>query len=154
MRLVCLVCAVGVIAALSAGSVAAASHQTGCTPTVNSGGGPGRGTPPMRAKIGKGHVLTGVVLSSSTCAPIAHALVSFWQSNAKGVYTPAGSGAVSTTRAGRFRFEGPRPKGYYGRPGHIHIKVEAPGFEPLYTEYEPRGATRGNVRLVLFPSDL
>jgi protocatechuate 3,4-dioxygenase beta subunit len=80
--------------------------------------------------------------------------VSFWQSNAKGVYTQAGSGAVATTQSGRFRFEGPRPKGYNGRPGHIHIKVEAPGFEPLYTEYEPRGAKRGNVRLVLFPSAL
>jgi protocatechuate 3,4-dioxygenase beta subunit len=152
MRRVCLVCVVGVIASLSTGSVGAAYHQTRCAPTVNDGG-PDRGTPPLRAKIGTGHVLTGVVLSTS-CAPIAGARVSFWQSNAKGVYTAAGSGAVATTQSGRFRFEGPRPRAYNGRPAHIHIKVEAPGFEPLYTEYEPRGARRGNVRLVLVPSDL
>jgi protocatechuate 3,4-dioxygenase beta subunit len=152
MRRVCVVCVLGLVAALSAGSAGSASHQT-CTPTLNDGGGPGRGTPPMRAKIGTGHVLTGIVLSP-TCAPIARALVSFWQSNAKGVYTPAGSGAVTTTKSGRFRFEGPRPRAYNGRPGHIHIEVEAPGFEPLYTEYEPRGARQGNVRLVLFPSAL
>jgi protocatechuate 3,4-dioxygenase beta subunit len=133
----------GVIAALSAGSMGAASHQTRCAPTANDGGGPDRGTPPLRAKIGTGHVLTGVVLSPS-CAPVRGARVSFWQSNANGVYTAAGAGAVTTTQSGRFRFEGPRP-----RSGHIHIKVEAPGFEPLYTEYESRGAGRGNVRLVL-----
>jgi protocatechuate 3,4-dioxygenase beta subunit len=46
------------------------------------------------------------------------------------------------------------PRAYNGRPGHIHIKVEAPGFDPLYTEYEPMGSTRGNVRLVLSPSPL
>jgi protocatechuate 3,4-dioxygenase beta subunit len=136
-----------VIAPLSAGSVSATSHQT-CRPTANDGGGPDRGTARLRAKIGTGHVLTGVVLSTS-CTPIPGARVSFWQSNAKGVYTPAGRGAVITTQSGRFRFEGPRPTGYNGRPAHIHIKVEAPGFEPLYTEYEPRGSTRGNVRLVL-----
>jgi protocatechuate 3,4-dioxygenase beta subunit len=62
--------------------------------------------------------------------------------------------ATGLSRSGRFRFEGPRPRAYNGRPAHIHIKVEAPGFESLYTEYEPRGARRGNVRLVLFPSDL
>jgi protocatechuate 3,4-dioxygenase beta subunit len=153
MRSISAVLVVGVIAALSAGSVGAASHQTSCTPTANDGGGPDRGTPPMRAKIGTGHVLTGVVLSPS-CAPIAGALVSFWQSNAKGVYTTAGSGAVTTTKSGQFRFEGPRPRAYNGRPAHIHIKVEAPDFDPLFTEYEPRGARRGHVRLVLFPSAL
>jgi protocatechuate 3,4-dioxygenase beta subunit len=153
MRLVSAVCVVGVIAALSAGSVSAASPQTRCTPTANDGGGPDRGTAPLRAKIGTGHVLTGVVLSPA-CAPIAGARVSFWQSNAKGVYTAAGRGAVATTESGRFRFEGPRPTAYNGRTAHIHIKVEAPGFEPLFTEYEPGGARQGNVRLVLFPSGL
>jgi protocatechuate 3,4-dioxygenase beta subunit len=153
MRSVSALCAVGVIAALSAGSVGAASHQSRCTPTANDGGGPDRGFPPLRAKIGTGHVLTGVVLSP-LCTPVAGARVSFWQSNAKGVYTPAGTGAVATGQSGRFRFEGPRPRTYSGRPGHIHIRVDAPGFEPLYTEYWPGGAARGNVRLVLSPSPL
>jgi protocatechuate 3,4-dioxygenase beta subunit len=142
-----------VAAALSASAASAAVAGGRCTPTPNDGGGPDRGTPPLRAKIGTGHVLTGVVLSPS-CAPVARAHVSFWQSNAKGVYTAAGRGAVVTNRSGRFRFEGPMPKAYDGRPAHIHIKVEAPDFDPLYTEYEPRGARRGTVRLVLTPSAL
>jgi protocatechuate 3,4-dioxygenase beta subunit len=152
MRSVSAVCAVGVIAALSAGSLGAA-HQARCTPTANDGGGPDRGAAPLRAKIGTGHVLTGVVLSPS-CTPVAGARVSFWQSNAKGVYSAAGRGSVATGQSGRFRFEGPVPRAYNGRPGHIHIKVEAPGYEPLYTEYESRGARRGSVRLVLSPSPL
>jgi protocatechuate 3,4-dioxygenase beta subunit len=150
MRSVGAVCVVCVFAAFSAATVGSAPAAR-CTPTPNDSGGPDRSAGPLRAKIGTGHVLTGVVLSMS-CAPIVCARVSFWQSNAKGVYTAAGRGAVLTNRFGRFRFEGPMPKAYAGRAAHIHIKVEAPDFEPLFTEYEPQGARRGTVRLVLRPS--
>jgi protocatechuate 3,4-dioxygenase beta subunit len=148
------VCVLGLLVCGSAATaVGAAPGQSSCTPTANDGGGPDRGEPPLRAKIGTGHLLTGVVLTPA-CAPVAGARVSFWQSNAKGVYTPAGRGAVMTDRSGRFRFESSRPTAYGGRPAHIHIKVEAADFEPLFTEYEPRGARRGNIRLVLSPSAL
>ena len=140
------------VAGLCAGTVTARPAQA-CTPTANDGGGPNRGTPPLRAKIGTGHILTGVVLTP-TCQPVYRARVSFWQSNRKGVYTVALRGAVLTDRSGKFRFEGPPPTSYDGRPPHIHIKVDTPDFEPLYTRYEPRGASRGSVRLVLAPSDL
>jgi len=147
LGVICVICVV----VLSTASGVTASAQASCRPTPNDGGGPDRGTAPLRAKIGTGHVLTGVVLSP-TCAPVVRAQLSFWQSNAKGVYTQAGRGGVLTNRLGRFRFEGPMPTGYGGRPGHIHIKVEAPDYEPLYTEYEPHGTRRGSVRLVLTPS--
>jgi protocatechuate 3,4-dioxygenase beta subunit len=150
MRSIGAACVVWIVAVCSAASVGAAPAAR-CALTPNDSGGPDRGTAPLRAKIGTGHVLTGVVLSPS-CLPIVGARVSFWQSNARGVYTAAGRGAVRTNRSGRFRFEGPMPKAYAGRAAHIHIKVEAPGFEPLFTEYEPRGARRGSVRLVLRPS--
>jgi protocatechuate 3,4-dioxygenase beta subunit len=152
MRLAAATCAVGAIAALAAVS-AAAVPQARCEPTPNAGGGPDRGTAPLRAKIGKGHVLTGVVLSP-LCRPVRGAIVSFWQSNKKGVYTPAGRGAVKTDASGRFRFEGPKPSPYEGRPAHIHIKVAADGYELLYTEYFSGTGTHGNVRLVLTPSPL
>ena len=141
---------VGATAALAASPSGLAAR---CTPTPNDGGGPDR-SPPLRATIGNGHVLTGVVLSP-VCSPVAGARVSFWQSNTRGVYTPAGTGAVLTTKTGRFRFQGPRPTGYEGRPGHIHIKVQAAGFDTLYTTYfPPPGSRRGAVRLVLVPSAL
>jgi len=150
MRSIAAVCALFLLAACSAASVTAAPAAR-CALTPNDSGGPDRSAGPLRAKIGTGHVLTGIVLSP-TCVPIVGARVSFWQSNANGVYTAAGRGAVLTNRSGRFRFEGPMPKPYAGRAAHIHIKVEAPGFEPLLTEYQPRGTRRGSVRLVLRPS--
>src|SRR6266511_2034484 len=127
-----------------------------CAPTLQDGFGPfGRSMPPMRAKIGTGHVLTGVVLSALDCRPLRGAQVQFWQSNKNGRYTMAGSATVITDRAGRFRFEGPVPTAYEGREGHIHIRVIAHGFKPLLTRYvPPRGSRRGEVRLVLDPEQL
>jgi protocatechuate 3,4-dioxygenase beta subunit len=153
MRSISAAFAIGIIAALSAATTTTAAERARCQPTPGDGGGPDRATAPLRAKIGTGHVLTGTVLSTS-CTPIARAKVSFWQSNPKGVYTATGTGAVVTDRLGRFRFEGPMPTPYGGRPGHIHIKVEAADYQTLYIEYEPHGTTHGNVRLVLLPSAL
>jgi protocatechuate 3,4-dioxygenase beta subunit len=150
MRRAILACVLAATAALAASPAGLAAN---CSPTPNDSGGPDR-SPPLRARIGTGHVLTGVVLSPA-CTPIARARVSFWQSNRVGVYTSAGAGAVITTKSGRFTFQGPRPTSYAGRPAHIHIKVQADGYETLYTEYfPPQGSRRGSVRLVLEPAAL
>jgi protocatechuate 3,4-dioxygenase beta subunit len=139
-----------------AGAGASAPAAPGCPPTLNDGAGPfGRGAPPRRAKIGTGHVLTGVVLSSVDCSPIGGARIHLWQSNRRGEYVRAGSATVVTNGAGRFRFEGPRPVSYAGRPPHIHLRVVADDHEVLFTRYVPGpGAKRGAVRLVLLPQRL
>ena len=140
--------------ALFVGAATSAPAQA-CKPTPEDAFGPfGRVSPPLRAKIGTGHVLTGVVLSVLDCKPIRGARVEFMQANKRGVYTRAGSGSVVTNAAGRFRFEGPRPVAYEGRPAHIHIRVVARGYEMLFTRYEPHGARRGNLRLVLIPQQV
>ena len=125
----------------------------GCPATIPDGFGPfGRGSPPMRASIGKGHVLTGVVLSSLNCRPLRGARVELWQANAKGRYVRASSGTVLTDRSGRFRFEGPYPASYEGTSPHIHLRIVASGHEVLLSRYVPaRGARRGSMRLVLEP---
>ena len=125
----------------------------GCPATIPDGFGPfGRGSPPMRASIGRGHVLSGVVLSSLNCRPLRGARVELWQANAKGKYVRATSATVLTDRSGRFRFEGPYPTPYEGAPPHIHLRVVASGHEILLSRYVPaRGARRGSVRLVLEP---
>ena len=145
--------AVLAFAAVGAGGVAVAPAAPGCLPTLDDGAGPfGRGAPPRRAKIGTGHVLTGTVLSSVDCGPLAGARVHLWQANRRGEYLRSGSGTVVTDRAGRFRFEGPPPVSYEGRPAHIHLRVVAAEHELLFTRYVRRaGATRGTVRLVLMP---
>ena len=134
-------------------AAATGSAASGCPATIPDGFGPfGRGSPPVRASIGKGHVLAGVVLSSLSCKPIRGARVELWQANAKGKYVRATSGTVLTDRSGRFRFEGPYPIAYEGAPPHIHLRVVASGHEVLLSRYVPaRGVRRGSVRLVLVP---
>jgi hypothetical protein len=136
-----------------AGATTAAAR---CQPTPQDSFGPfGRGMPPLRAKIGTGHVLTGVVVSAPDCRPVRGAFVQFWQADRTGRYTRASSGTVVTDRLGRFRFQSPHPPSYSGRPPHIHIRVHAPGFRQLLSRYEPRPRARsGRVRLVLEPEDL
>lgn len=57
-----------------------------------------------------------------------------------------------TDRAGRFRFEGPPPVSYEGRPAHIHVRIVARGHEVLLTRYVASpGAKRGAIRVVLTP---
>ena len=133
-----------------------ASAATPCASSIPDGFGPfGKGMPPVRAKIGTGHVLTGVVLSSRDCKPIRRARVELWQANKQGRYVRAGSATVYTNAQGRFRLEGPRPPSYEGRPGHIHLRVSAPGHEQLLSRYVVAGtARRGAVRLVLQIHDL
>jgi hypothetical protein len=155
-RLVALACLV--VAGLSApvGQVAAAPAANACRPTLADAAGPfGRGLPPIRARIGIGHVLTGVVLSALDCRPLARARVELWQANRNGRYTRATSATVLTDRSGRFRFEGPYPPGYEGREPHIHLRVSASLHEQLLTRYVPaRGARSGQLRLVLEPAAL
>jgi protocatechuate 3,4-dioxygenase beta subunit len=148
--------ALALAALVAAGAGASAPAAPGCLPTLDDGSGPfGRGAPPRRATIGKGHVLSGVVLSSVDCSPIARAVIHLWQSNRRGEYVRAGSATVVTNAAGRFRFEGPRPVSYAGRAPHIHLRVVAEDHELLLTRYVPAPrAKRGSVRLVLRPQRL
>ena len=144
--------AAAVVAICAVGTTATATAAAGCPATVSDGFGPfGRGSPPVRASIGKGHVLTGVILSSLDCSPIPGARVEVWQSNKTGRYVRALSATVLADRNGRFRFEGPYPASYEGRPPHIHLRVVSRGYETLFSRYEPGGARRGTVRLVLLP---
>jgi len=158
MRRTCrLVVLVAVVAlCIPAAPVAGEPAARGCQATPPDAFGPfGRGLPPRRAKIGTGHVLTGVVVSVLDCRPIRKATVELWQANRNGQYTVAGSATVVTDRSGRFRFEGPYPASYEGRPPHIHLRVQARLHQPLLARYEPaKGARRGSLRLVLSPEPL
>lgn len=97
-------------------------------------------------------VVTGYVLST-TCAPIAGALLDFWHCDDAGVYDNVGyrlRGHQFSDDAGRFVLETIVPGVYPGRTRHIHVKVQAP-FQPvlttqLYFSNEPGNATDGIYR--------
>ncbi|MDQ3162006.1 MAG: hypothetical protein M3Q92_04125, partial [Actinomycetota bacterium] len=60
-------------ATLFAASAAVAIPAARCAATLNDGAGPfTRGAPPIRTRIGTGHVLSGVVLSTD-CKPLGRA---------------------------------------------------------------------------------
>jgi protocatechuate 3,4-dioxygenase beta subunit len=155
-RTLSLVLVIGASVVLAASAGTGSAGAQGCRATPNDAFGPfGRGMPPIRAKTGSGHVLTGTVLSVLGCGPIPRAQVQFWQSNRRGQYTRALSATVLTDRAGRFRYRSPVPTSYEGREPHIHIRVIAQAHEQLLSRYvPPRGSRRGNIRLVLVPEDL
>jgi protocatechuate 3,4-dioxygenase beta subunit len=143
-----------VLAAVASAGVAPATLAASCRPTPDDGFGPfGQGLPPLRAKTGTGHVLTGVVISALDCKPVRGALVQLWQANRQGVYVRALSATVVTNGAGRFRYASPRPTSYEGLPPHIHVRVAAKGFETLLSRIVvASGTRRTNVRLVLVPA--
>jgi protocatechuate 3,4-dioxygenase beta subunit len=107
---------------------------------------------PVRAKVGTGHVLTGVVRSTRTCRPLARARIELWLAGPEGDYGPAWRATLFSRANGSYRFESHVPPAYSSRPPHIHLRVSARGFRTLVTQYYPRpGQTRGTVALVLRP---
>jgi protocatechuate 3,4-dioxygenase beta subunit len=147
-----LACFAVALTAAGALAVEASGMSAACKPTVADAAGPFSQNPldaPRRAKIGTGHVLHGRVVRATDCRPVSGALVMFCQAGPNG-YGPQGRGSAMTDRQGRFRFEGPRPASYDGRPPHIHIAVIHPAYEELLTRYfVRRGATSGRIRIVL-----
>jgi protocatechuate 3,4-dioxygenase beta subunit len=129
-----------------AGSAAsgAGSAPSACTPTRADVLGPYyEPGAPVRSKVGTGgYVLTGRVLATRTCRPLARARIEFWLVNEQGEYDDAHRATVFSRRNGSYRFESNRPVGYGGRPPHIHVRVSARGFRTLVTQHYPRGTRR------------
>jgi protocatechuate 3,4-dioxygenase beta subunit len=93
--------------------------------------------------------VTGRVVTTS-CAPIAGALLDFWHADDAGAYDNAGfrlRGHQFTKADGRFALETIVPAAYSGRTRHIHVKVQAPKGPILTTELyfpgEPKNASDG-----------
>lgn len=80
--------------------------------------------------------LRGYVLSTD-CAPLAGALLDFWQADDDGVYDNAGytlRGHQFADEAGRWSLETILPGRYPGRTRHVHVRVQPPGGEVLVTQ--------------------
>jgi protocatechuate 3,4-dioxygenase beta subunit len=98
--------------------------------------------------------VTGYVLST-TCQPIAHALLDFWQADSSGNYDNSGfrlRGHQYTDAQGRYSLETIVPGEYPGRTRHIHVKVQAPGKPVLTTQLYFPGETRNDSDGIFSPA--
>lgn len=129
------------------------AHAAPCTPTEWDEIGPFyRPNAPVRASIGKGYVLSGTVRSAADCSPISAARIEVWQTGPDGSYDDAHRATLLPDGKGRYRLETDPPPGYARRPPHIHILVDAKGYEGLVTQHYPRkGAREATLDLVLVP---
>jgi protocatechuate 3,4-dioxygenase beta subunit len=82
--------------------------------------------------------VSGRVLGTPECAPLAGALVEVWQADNRGDYTQVTAGktddpgcllraSLTTDAGGRYRCQTIIPGEYPGRPRHIHYRVSAKG---------------------------
>jgi len=146
--------ALGAAAALPASTGAATCRAT---PSEGVNGNYIAGAP-IRASVGRGHVLSGVVRTARGCRPIRGARIELFQAGPDGQYSTPGKGSwpyratVVTRRDGTWSFRGPYPTGAGGVTPHVHLHVTAAGHAPLDTTYFPRsGEKRGRLVLVLAP---
>jgi protocatechuate 3,4-dioxygenase beta subunit len=119
-----------------------------CKPTLDDGVSPSyKPNAPERTVVGQGHVVTGVVLSSVDCKPIANAKLEFWPEE-EGLGHPDSSRATFfTDKDGRYRFE-------CNLPAHIHMRISAPGFRTIgVNSYHPEGKAEGTFDIVLEPEN-
>ena len=89
-------------------------------------------------------VVTGLVLTTG-CKPVQRALLDFWHADTEGEYDLRGfrlRGHQFTGASGRFRLETVLP-GLYGRPRHIHVRVQAPEGRILTTQLYFPGEAKG-----------
>jgi protocatechuate 3,4-dioxygenase beta subunit len=127
---------------------------TKCNPTPPDSLGPFyKAGAPVRASVGKGYELRGVVKSSADCARIANAVIELWLTNPAGDYDDDHRATIYSDDTGAYSFESNFPPGYTARPPHIHIRVSASGFKTLATQHYPEsGQTAGEFDLFLVPN--
>jgi len=127
--------------------------ETVCRPTPSDSEGPFY-TPnaPERSSIGRGLVVTGVVRTTGSCAPVPRARIEWWQSNPHGQYDDAHRATQAADAEGKYRFETNFPGIYPGRPPHLHVKISAPGHRALTTQLYPKpGQTELHFDFILRP---
>jgi hypothetical protein len=110
-----------------------------CSPTYPDDGPTYRPGAPARSLSGRGgHVVSGTVRSARDCGPIAGAMLEAWPATRDREDHPDELRAtLFTDGAGRYRFETEPPE-------HIHFRISAPGFVPIFSNaYHELGGRTG-----------
>lgn len=110
--------------------------------------------------------VSGRVLASDGCAPLAGATLDVWQADASGAYDNDGfqlRGVLETASDGSYEIVTIVPGHYLNgdryRPAHIHVKLSAPGHQLLTTQLyfagDPYNEGDPYIRdsLIMAPSD-
>ena len=127
------------VLALLASPASLPAAQPTCAPTRTDAEGPFyKANAPERDNTGRGLVVAGVVKSASGCGPVAGARIEWWAANSKGDYDDGHRATQQADREGRYRYETDFPARYPGRPPHLHVRVTAPGHQPLTTQLYPK----------------
>jgi protocatechuate 3,4-dioxygenase beta subunit len=139
-----------ILIALFAATASPAFSQKKCSPTSPDMLGPFyKPGAPVRASVGKGYLLAGIV-KSGDCSAIKGAMIEFWLVGPDGEYDDMHRATIYADNEGKFSFESNYPKPYSGRPPHIHIRVSAPLFRTLVTQHYPKkNETGAEIELVL-----
>lgn len=129
-------------------------HAATCAPTEADALGPFyKPDAPVRASVGRGYVLQGVVRSARECAPVPGAKIELWLAGPDGEYDDARRATVISDGSAAYRFESNVPPHYYGRPPHIHLRISAEGFKTLVTQHYPSdGKVSAVFDIVLVPA--
>jgi protocatechuate 3,4-dioxygenase beta subunit len=83
------------------------------------------------------HLAVGGYVLTTSCQPVARALLDFWHCDAGGVYDNTGyrlRGHLFSGEDGSWTLETIMPGVYPGRTRHIHVKVQAPNQPVLTTQ--------------------
>lgn len=122
------------------------SKSHACEPTLDDGVSPSyKPDARERTVVGKGHVITGVVLSSVDCQPIANAQLEFWPEVGDLGHPDSARATFFTDQDGSYRFE-------CDMPDHIHMRISAPGYRTIgVNSYHPNGQAQGTFDIVLEP---
>ena len=130
-----------------------AADSLACSPTEWDEIGPFyRPNAPLRSRIGTGYILSGTVRSAKDCAPIANARIELWQVGPTGEYDDHHRATIYSDRQGRYSLSTSFPPAYGRRRPHIHIVVDAGGYDGVITQHYPvKGTKKGKFDLVLVP---
>jgi carboxyl-terminal processing protease len=100
---------------------------------------------PVRNSVGKGHVVTGYVLSGEGCRPVAGAKLEMWPEVGNG-HPDEYRATLFTDKDGRYRFESPVSD-------HIHMRISAHGYTAIFSNayHLEAGQPQGTFDVVLRP---
>ena len=134
-------------------AVSAGGTTYKCQPTPVDAQGPFyRAGAPETRRLGQGYLLSGTVKDATDCQPISEAKIEVWMTGPDGRYDDRWRATLYSGPTGHYQLESYFPGPYGSRPPHIHMIVNAAGFQELVSQHYPVPGHDGGVfDLVLIP---